>query len=207
MTNNFIKRLLTSIILGPLVLYTINKGSIYFLSLLSIIFILVLYEILNLKIIIYKILLIVIIIIFIFSSYYLSINEENKLFLYFAIFISWLSDIGGYLFGKLFKGKKINFISPKKTYIGFFGSILISQFLIIYLDYFNLIEKNLFYKFIFITANSTLVIIGDLFFSYVKRVNKIKDYSDILPGHGGILDRIDGLIFVTIFNYIYILIR
>ena len=119
--------------------------------------------------------------------------------------ISWLSDIGGYLFGKLFGGKKIGYISPNKTYMGIIGSILFSQFSQIYIYYFNLFsnEKNL-YKFMFIFISCFFVIIGDLVFSYFKRVNKIKDYSNLLKGHGGLFDRIDGLIFLTIIFNIYI---
>ena len=108
------------------------------------------------------------------------------------------------MFGKFFGGKKIGYISPNKTYAGIFGSILFSQFSQFYIYYFNLFSnENNLYKFIFIFASCFFVIIGDLVFSYIKRLNKIKDYSNMLKGHGGLFDRIDGLIFLTIIFNIY----
>ena len=102
------------------------------------------------------------------------------------------SDIGGYLFGKTFQGKKITKISPNKTYSGMIGSYLIS-FLITFLifkDFYDYIDLL-----IFITLISTISQFGDIFISFLKRKAKIKDTGNILPGHGGILDRFDGIIF------------
>ena len=123
--------------------------------------------------------------------------------MYFILIIAWLSDSGGYIFGKFFRGPKINLISPNKTYTGFFGSIALSQFSIIFLIYYNIFDNyNFFEKMFLVFTLSITVIFGDLLFSYFKRVEKIKDYSNILPGHGGLLDRIDGLITLTILYYL-----
>jgi len=208
MNKIFFKRFVSSIILGPLFLFLIYLGGFYLDILLSIIFILSTYEILRLKIVKHKIILIFIILFFVYGSHTLAINQNYKNYFFLLILITWFSDIGGYIFGKFFGVKKINFISPNKTYLGFFGSILFSQFLILYINYFHLfIDKGHLYKIIFVTTSSLIVIIGDLFFSYIKRINKIKDYSNILPGHGGVLDRIDGLIFLVILFNIYIFIK
>ena len=102
------------------------------------------------------------------------------------------SDIGGYLFGKTFQGKKITKISPNKTYSGMIGSYLIS-FLITFLifkDFYEYIDLL-----IYISLISTISQFGDIFISFLKRKAKIKDTGNILPGHGGILDRFDGIIF------------
>ena len=123
-------------------------------------------------------------------------------------FITWSSDSGGYIFGKLIGGKKIKFISPNKTISGFIGSIIFAQFNIIYISYFkiNLFDK-LYINILFLVLSAIIVIIGDLMFSYIKRLNKIKDYSNFVPGHGGILDRLDGFIFlIIIFNVVQYLI-
>lgn len=123
----------------------------------------------------------------------------------YIVFVTWLSDTGGYIFGKIIGGKKINFISPNKTYSGFAGSIALSQFAYIVFMYNNFLNINhIPLIFTFIIFSSIVVIIGDLFFSWIKRKNDIKNYSELIPGHGGLLDRIDGLIFLTIFLQIFI---
>ena len=111
----------------------------------------------------------------------------------FIILIGCISsDIGGYIFGKTFKGPKLTRISPNKTISGAIGSIFLTCFSVFVIT-FLLIEKvNIEIIFIafFISASSQL---GDLFFSFLKRKAKIKDTGNILPGHGGILDRLDGI--------------
>ena len=123
----------------------------------------------------------------------LSLNEFLlKVQLLTIITVCISSDIGGYLFGKTFQGKKITKISPNKTYSGMIGSYLIS-FLITFLifkDFYDYIDLL-----IFITLISTISQFGDIFISFLKRKAKIKDTGNILPGHGGILDRFDGIIF------------
>ena len=122
-----------------------------------------------------------------------SDNEIDKLFLFLLISISISTDIGGYIFGKVFKGKKLTKISPNKTYSGMLGSYITTFFIVYFLfkNYFS--SQNLLFIIFFA---STISQMGDLFISYLKRKAKLKDTGVIFPGHGGILDRFDGLIFV-----------
>jgi phosphatidate cytidylyltransferase len=132
-------------------------------------------------------------------------NTHLKIFLIYSILVSVLTDIGGLLIGKTIKGKKLTKISPKKTISGSIGSFLFSLVLIP-LFYDQLLEYNLSYL-IFTTLLISLISqIGDIFISFLKRKAKVKDTSDILPGHGGLLDRIDGIIFaipigILLFNF------
>ena len=104
------------------------------------------------------------------------------------------SDIGGFIFGKTLKGPKITKISPNKTYSGAFGSIIFTCFILFMLFYFFNFDLEM--KIIFIAfITSVACQVGDLFFSFLKRKAKIKDTGKILPGHGGLLDRIDGILF------------
>ena len=114
--------------------------------------------------------------------------------LVFVITICILTDIGGYIFGKIFKGKKLTKVSPNKTYSGMIGSFFLTLlFTTIYNYTINFVDfKIIFLISILISAISQ---IGDLLFSYLKRKSKVKDTGNILPGHGGILDRIDGILF------------
>ena len=130
--------------------------------------------------------------VFVIESYYPSL----KLYLLYSVLVSILSDIGGLLFGKTFKGKKLTKISPNKTISGSIGSFLLSL-LLIPIFY----EKLIFYDLLTLTM-ITIVIsfisqLGDLFISFLKRKAKVKDTSDLLPGHGGLLDRVDGIIFAA----------
>ena len=112
----------------------------------------------------------------------------------FVLIICILSDIGGYIFGKTFKGKKLTRISPNKTYSGVVGSFILSLiFSIIYCYSISFIDFKII---ILLTIVISFICqIGDLFISLLKRKAKIKDTGNILPGHGGILDRIDGILF------------
>ena len=148
------------------------------------------------------VLLSIILILSVFCIYYL--RDQAEYLLYFAIAVTVSSDIGGYIFGKIFKWKKLTKISPKKTYSGVFGSYLFSVILLfIWVELissdFNISLNNLLLTIIF----STIAQIGDLIISYFKRLEKIKDTGKVLPGHGGIFDRIDGLMFVIISASIY----
>ena len=130
--------------------------------------------------------------VFVIESYYPSL----KLYLLYSVLVSILSDIGGLLFGKTFKGKKLTKISPNKTISGSIGSFLLSL-LLIPIFY----EKLILYDLLTLTM-ITIVIsfisqLGDLFISFLKRKAKVKDTSDLLPGHGGLLDRVDGIIFAA----------
>ena len=117
---------------------------------------------------------------------------ELKLTFLFIISICISTDIGGYIFGKILKGKKLTKISPNKTYSGMFGSFLLS-ILISFFLFKNIINfKDILFYSILISSISQ---IGDLSISYLKRKSKIKDTGKLIPGHGGILDRLDGIIF------------
>ena len=108
------------------------------------------------------------------------------------LFICISTDVGGYVFGKIFKGPKLTRISPNKTYSGLIGSFILSIFVtIIFFKEYADLERIILISFII----SIISQIGDLFISYLKRKAKVKDTGKILPGHGGILDRLDGLIF------------
>ena len=114
-----------------------------------------------------------------------------------------MTDIGGYIFGKLFGGPKLVKISPNKTWAGALGSLILSQlaFLIFFLD--NSYKFNVAIIFIQIFL-SIVGQIGDILMSYIKRKNNKKDTSNLIPGHGGFLDRVDGLIWIIIIGNIFI---
>ena len=117
-----------------------------------------------------------------------------KICLIYSILVSIVTDIGGLLIGRTIKGKKLTKISPKKTISGSFGSFLFSLVLVP-IFYNELLEYNLLYLIIITLLISLTSQVGDILISYLKRRAKVKDTSDILPGHGGFLDRIDGIIF------------
>jgi phosphatidate cytidylyltransferase len=117
-----------------------------------------------------------------------------KVYLLYSILVAILSDLGGISCGKIFKGKKLTKISPNKTISGSIGSFIFSILLIPFF-YKGQIDESLL-NMLFITIIISLTSqLGDLFISLLKRKAKVKDTSDLLPGHGGVLDRIDGIIF------------
>ena len=117
-----------------------------------------------------------------------------KICLIYSILVSIVTDIGGLSIGRTIKGKKLTKISPKKTISGSIGSFLFSLVLVP-IFYNELLEYNLLYLIIITLLISLTSQVGDILISYLKRRAKVKDTSDILPGHGGFLDRIDGIIF------------
>ena len=120
--------------------------------------------------------------------------QNLKIYLIYAVLTAILSDIGGLVFGKTFKGRKLTKISPNKTISGSIGSFIFSLLLIPFF-FQELIKFNIL-SLITITLMISLISqLGDLFISYLKRKAKVKDTSDLLPGHGGFLDRLDGIIF------------
>jgi phosphatidate cytidylyltransferase len=120
--------------------------------------------------------------------------KDLKIYLLYTVLVAILSDIGGLVVGKIFKGKKLTKISPKKTVSGSIGSFIFSSSLIP-LFYEKFIEYDLLILTIITLLISFITQLGDLFISYLKRKAKVKDTSNILPGHGGFLDRVDGIMF------------
>ena len=117
-----------------------------------------------------------------------------KIYLLYSVLVAIMSDIGGLIFGKIFKGKKLTKISPNKTISGSIGSFIFSASLIPFFYKFQIDHALLSILVITIIISATSQL-GDLFISLLKRKAKVKDTSDLLPGHGGVLDRIDGIIF------------
>ena len=201
--TNLQKRILTSIIILPLSIFFIVKGG----KLLTFFLIFVLFAGIHELYSVFKktksiLFLSSVLIISLFSIYYL--RENSEFFLYWALVVAISSDIGGYVFGKIFKWKKLTKISPKKTISGVFGSyffsiVCLSIFLETYYENYLGVDVVISFRILLITIIfSTIAQIGDLTISYFKRLEKIKDTGKILPGHGGIFDRIDGLMFVAI---------
>ena len=208
--EEIIKRILSSIILLPSVLFFIIKGSFLFNFFIFICFLITTYEWLKLS---KNNLLKVFGTIFIAISFYTIFNIRNEFdrdyfHLLLVVIICVSTDIGGYVFGNIFKGTKLTKISPKKTYSGVIGSFLLSLiFTNLFLDFLSNVETFEFTKemFLFILLVSLVSQIGDIIISYFKRKSKIKDTGTIIPGHGGILDRIDGMIFALPFAYVFFL--
>ena len=201
--SNLNKRILTSIPLLILVIFTIYNNIILVFSLYIVSTILI-YEFSNIlknifkknkKIsFIYLNLFILYVCLFATQIYFfLSGDFENKrnTFL-FILSICIFTDIGGYIFGKIFKGKRLTLISPNKTYAGMIGSFVCS--LIICILFITYLDFSI-YIIIFALLISLISQLGDLFISYLKRKANFKDTGNFLPGHGGLLDRLDGIIF------------
>ena len=208
--NEIIKRILSSIILIPIVLFFIIKGSFLFNFFIFICFLITTYEWLKLsKKNLYKFFGIIFITISFYTIFKIR-NEfdRNYFHLLLVTVICVSTDVGGYLFGNLFKGPKLTKISPKKTYSGVLGAFLLSLiFTKIFIDFSSNIKpfeftQEIFYFTLMISLASQ---IGDITISYFKRKSKIKDTGTIIPGHGGILDRIDGMIFAFPVSYVVFL--
>ncbi len=198
------KRIFSSLILIPFSFFVIIKGSVIFVFFLTIIFFISLNE--WIKMIKKNDLRIIGIIFLIFSIYSAYFLREKSLIDFILIIILCIStDIGGYTFGKFLRGPKLIKISPNKTYSGMFGSFLFAitfSYLFVNLYEPNLISISNLGFIIFVILISGISQIGDLMISYFKRSSKIKDTGKIFPGHGGMLDRIDGMIFVFPFVYV-----
>ncbi len=211
MKSELFYRILTSVILLPILFLATFYSEIYLILLLLLFYFLSMYEIIknttNLLFIFFSLILLF----FSFYSFYILRGDtvSSLIIIYWILISTFLSDVGGYFFGKIFKGRKITKISPNKTYSGVLGSFLLSclsiplmnllQLILLKKTIINFLELN----FLIITILISLVCqIGDLFVSFLKRKINIKNISNMLPGHGGILDRIDGLIFVLLFAFI-----
>ena len=210
--NNLNKRIFTSIILLPLSFFFIIKGGSYIVGFFYSILILANFEAFSVfkrKITIIS--LDVILVLSLLSMIYLRNDTASSfVLLIWIIILTICSDIGGYIFGKTFKWKKFTKISPNKTLSGVIGSIIFSLPTVFIVDFIMQIlsgtDSNFFIKtryFVLALFFSLIAQIGDLIVSYFKRLEKIKDTGKILPGHGGIFDRIDGLMFVSIFALIF----
>ena len=209
--SNIKKRILSSIIILPVSLFFILKGGNYIVSFLYAILILGNFEVFSafkrkLTIILVDLILVISLLAVLFLR---NDTAASFFLLLWVIILTILSDVGGYVFGKFFKGKKISKISPNKTLSGVIGSFVFSIFSVFLIDMvveiFTGIDNNFFLKpkfFILAIIFSITAQLGDLIISYFKRLEKIKDTGKIIPGHGGIFDRIDGLMFVVILAYI-----
>ena len=205
MSKEFSKRLITSIFL-ILLLLSMLKFSIVLISSLLLIFVISWLEFNYLIEKIFKNKMILIknlfkFLIFLYLLFFMKIVVDEfilsqpkiSLNIIFIMFICIFSDIGGYVFGKTFKGKKLTKISPNKTYSGMIGSFILTIiFALVYSLFLNL--NDLKFNLIISILISFLCQIGDLIISFLKRKSKVKDTGKILPGHGGILDRIDGIL-------------
>ena len=204
MSENIKKRVNTALILLTILFLMLINNFIlgYFLIIISLIsilefnkIILIIFKKKKIKQIFFNILFIIYI--FSFSSIFLVLSSflQLKVLIFILVLTCIISDIGGYIFGKFFKGRKLTKISPNKTISGSIGSFLLS-FIFLSLVVFYL-TKN--FDLINITVVSFVTSLscqlGDLFFSFLKRKSLLKDTGNILPGHGGILDRIDGILF------------
>ena len=209
MDKEFQKRAISSILLVPLSFFFIIKGSFFFTFFLAICFLISSYEWhMMSKKKNYRIIGYIFLLISFLSAHQLRnvSGEESLLIFLFVILICISTDIGGYVAGKLFKGPKLTKISPKKTYSGMIGgyflSIIIINIYLINLDLLNFESRELTLRFfIIVILISSISQIGDIIISYFKRLSKVKDTGKIIPGHGGLLDRIDGMIFAFPFSY------
>ena len=137
------------------------------------------------------------------SSFELHGRSGNPIFFLFLLSICFFSDIGGYVIGKSIGGKRLTKISPKKTISGSIGSFSFSILALLLFYNYDQYEYSLsINNFLFCLIISLVCQLGDLFISYIKRKAKIKDTGNILPGHGGLLDRVDGIIFAVPFAYL-----
>ena len=140
---------------------------------------------------------------FIFCNFSYEIHKfESPVFFIYVISICFFTDIGGYVFGKTIGGKKLSKISPNKTISGAIGSFILSIVPLILVSNFNYLELEFnLTNVLFCLLISLISQLGDLFISLLKRKAKIKDTGNLLPGHGGVLDRVDGIIFAVPFSY------
>jgi len=140
---------------------------------------------------------------FIFCNFSYEIHKsESPVFFLYIISICFFTDMGGYIFGKTIGGKKLSKISPNKTISGTIGSFISSIIPLVLIMNFNYLDLELNIRnILFCLFISLISQLGDLFISLLKRKAKIKDTGNLLPGHGGILDRVDGIIFAVPFSY------
>jgi len=201
MSSEFFKRVLSSIVLIPLFFYFIIQDSIIIFFFTIICFLISCYEWhMMTKNKFYKNYGFLFLLISFFTFYEVS----NELFdVIFVIIICISTDIGGYFFGKIFKGPKLTKVSPNKTYAGMLGGYFLS--LISLTIIFALVDykESLIKLLILAILISTISQLGDILISYFKRLSKIKNTGKLIPGHGGLLDRIDGMLFSFPLYYLF----
>ncbi len=215
MLSNFIKRFMTSIFLFFLLGFSLFYNELSWKILVMTFSFICLFEFYNLinKIStnkIFRIIIILSVAIYLSFFYFLLVKikvEFGEEIILILLFSCIFSDIGGYVVGKLFGGPKLTIISPNKTVSGAVGSIVFTIIGTSILLYFlnNMEQSSISLAFSFLVyawmvMMSVYCQIGDLFVSYLKRKAKVKDTGDILPGHGGVLDRVDGIIFAIPFG-------
>ena len=202
------KRILTSLIFIPITFFFIIKGSIFFTFFLTILFLISSIEWIKMnKKIELKFFGILFLLFSFYSTYYLF--EKNFINFLLILIICISTDVGGYIFGNLLGGPKLTKISPNKTYSGMLGGFLLSiifgyLFILNFDHSFIKNQNNNLYNLfliVIILIISAVSQIGDLIISFYKRKSKIKNTGKIFPGHGGLLDRVDGMIFVFPFIY------
>ena len=211
--NEFKKRLISSILMVPAIIFIVWLGSYYFIFFLYLCFAISVYEWIKMsnskKHLVPGLFLLMLSFYSAYKLRYTSYNDfDGALLFLFILFICVLTDLGGYFFGKILKGPKLTKISPKKTISGFIGGFVL-PLLIFYLlfksEVLTFKNKNLSVNFssiiFFIITISFISQVGDIVVSYFKRLSGIKNSGNIIPGHGGILDRIDGMIFVFLISY------
>ena len=215
--NNLFQRIITSVILLFIISISLfyNKYTwLFFLIIVSFILFIEFDNLIkkiwkNQKNIIIKLKLfsLLFLVMLIYVSYDIYNNPPTRLL--FIILICIFSDTGGYIIGNLIGGKKLTKISPNKTISGSIGSFIFSLFpIVIYWSLYNFTNNSNLYSEINLKLISTCLFLclicqlGDLFISYFKRKAKVNDTGSILPGHGGLLDRIDGVIFVLPVAYL-----
>ncbi len=210
MKNELLNRIISSIIMISIIFFFIIKGSILFTFFILACFLIASYEwhMISKKKKYYFFGFIFLILSFL-SAFFLRINEFNNIHdLVLVILICVATDVGGFVFGKTFKGPKLTKISPNKTYSGMIGSYILSIIsVLVYINYYGnywcqpLCPSQT--KFLLTTILiSSVSQIGDLIISYFKRKSHMKNTGNIIPGHGGLLDRIDGMIFAVPFAFI-----
>ena len=215
MRSELFKRSVSSIFLLILIFVSTLINDYIFLSILFIVVILSWIE--WIKVIekirfkkIYRIINIILFLIYLLMAFIVCFNVFviDKYFFLTILMICVFSDVGGYVFGKTFGGKKLTKISPNKTISGSIGSFILSYigFFVIYLYFSDLLFVRLKIEaLVFIPFFISLICqLGDLFISYYKRKAKVKNTGNIIPGHGGLLDRIDGIIFALPIGFIII---
>ena len=213
MKNELQKRIISAFLLIPISFFFIIKGSFFFIFFLIICFSTASYEWqMMTKKKKYNLVGYLFLILSFYSAYLLRNfdNDEKGILFFSVIIICIFTDIGGYVVGKIFKGPKLTKISPNKTYSGMIGGYLLSIISIIFFIKYSkmLFNEEIYFSsdiFFFIIFVSSISQLGDILISYFKRLSKIKNTGKIIPGHGGLLDRIDGMIFAFPFSYVIII--